>query len=237
VDLNLVLGTATGLLGVAVSVFIYRAQKRKKIVEYAVVAQTPLVTADAPSSLQLRFHGEVVEDVRLLTIAVANMGTDSIATSDFEGEPLKVQIAGRGDGAPRILSAEVRNPQPQALAPRLAVNGAILEIEPLILNAGDSFGIQMLTAGGEADVSVDGRVVGVSAIRRFDPESMGAGAWLSGLGSLMMICPAVVGIADIGGDSQTALAGGLYVLGIGLFVLGIWWGRKRKRYTRRFFED
>ena len=149
----------TTLLGVAV----FLLQRRRKELGYRVISRTPLVSveADVKEQVVVVFGGEIVTDVHLVMVEVVNWGNQAIVPDDYQ-RPLCVDL---GTGA-RVLSVGRVDSKPEGLD----VSASIVEsrdkvaVDPLLLNAGDSFTLKILVSTFSGAVSVGGRVVGVKEI-------------------------------------------------------------------------
>jgi len=159
------------VVGVAVSVFVYRRQRQFKSITYRVVASNRLVSVeDAVSdSVQLVYDGDEVNDVHLLQIAILNQGNMPITRQDFE-QPLSFDV---GEGA-SILNHEIVECKPAGMGVKLATPADHkVTIDPLLLNAGDEFTFQLLLTGYDNEKSLThaGRIVGVDRIGKSEAGS------------------------------------------------------------------
>lgn len=174
---------ATILVGFGVYWLTRRGTSKALSYDYTVVSVGG-VRADLPAELELTFRGVPVKDVSLVSITFRNSGKIPIQRSDFD-QDLIVSIPAQRIS--RVISNSARPPQPKVYSiqdpvctPRdLNVTArlpASLQrgtqnsfcIEPVLLNPGDHFTVVALISGFADQVSVAGRIVGVSRILRKD---------------------------------------------------------------------
>ncbi|MGN6827500.1 hypothetical protein [Paucibacter sp. M5-1] len=153
------------VIGVAVSVWIYRTDLSSKSLAVVLKSQTPIAASalDALKDVQVVHGGKPVPDPVLSLVTVTNDGSRPVATADFES-PILIDA----EGASLLVAAQVTARQPADLKPLLTVDGRTVSIAPMLLNPGDEFTLALLTAGKPTALRPAARVSGVSNIRLTD---------------------------------------------------------------------
>jgi hypothetical protein len=64
-----------------------------------------------------------------------------------------------------ILNAEILKTEPQNLGAKLSITTNSIELQPLLMNSGDSIDISTLVTSFDNNLMVDGRVVDIKMIR------------------------------------------------------------------------
>lgn len=146
---------------IAVFVIFFR-QIRKKTLTYTVLTNSDVIpeSREGKSNIQIHFKGKVVLQVRLIEIRIKNSGSLPIKPEDYI-EPLSLRLPNS-----EILSSEISDNQSLGayIETRLSDRSEIV-LSKTLLNPTDFFDVKVLLADGDADVSVAGRIVGVSKIR------------------------------------------------------------------------
>lgn len=149
-----------GALALVVTGLLFRADRKRRSLNFIIVENRSIVT-ETKFDVEVRHEGQTVASPRLIVWRVANGGSDPIPASDIEN-PLSLRI----DGA-KVLSAEVTHTRPRDLALRLEeVAANRVTIQKGLLNSFDLIEIQTLVDGNPLVLNVEGRVTGVSEIRR-----------------------------------------------------------------------
>ena len=137
-------------------------QLRKKTLTYTVLTNSGVVPGpeEGKSNIQIRYKGKVVRQVRLVEIRIKNSGSLPIKPEDYI-EPLSVRLPNS-----EILSSEVRDAHSLgAYIETKLSNQSEIVLGKTLLNPTDFFDVKVLLADGDADLSLVGRIVGVSKIR------------------------------------------------------------------------
>jgi len=146
---------------IAVFVIFFR-QIRKKTLTYTLLTNSEVIpeSREGKSNIQIHFKGKVVLQVRLIEIRIKNSGSLPIKPEDYI-EPLSLRLPNS-----EILSSEISDNQSLGayIETRLSDRSEIV-LSKTLLNPTDFFDVKVLLADGDADVSVAGRIVGVSKIR------------------------------------------------------------------------
>lgn len=140
--------------------------RRRKDLQYDVVSKAPLVSVseEARGRIKVLFDEEPVSSVSLAIIQITNRGSP-IPSVEFES-PLTVSMGADS----RIMSVEVMERQPDNLGVELSVDNGRIQIEPLLLNSGDSFTFKVIGTGFADNIEVEGRIVGIKEVRSRGPE-------------------------------------------------------------------
>jgi hypothetical protein len=147
---------------------IYLAQRPRKRVTYQRLASIPLLTVkeELAGRLSVIFDGKPAKMIRTTTLRIQNAGNLPIVSADFV-EPVWI----RAEVDAKIIAADVVDANPPSLRPVLSVAEYGAKLEPLLLNAGDSFVVKLLVQDGSEFAFLTGRVVGVRAFERVnDPD-------------------------------------------------------------------
>jgi hypothetical protein len=172
----------------AVVIAVLVKRRAQKSFTYRVLTDLPLVSrhAKSPGKLEVLYDKQPVDNIRVVEIELKNSGGVPIKEEDFKE---KITL---GFGNYALFEDSVESTHPKGLKAELffgdmdsKTNSETKEIElfilksvelgPLMLNAGDSIVIKLLTDAPETcKVTVSGRIEGVSAI-----TEKGAGNLLS----------------------------------------------------------
>lgn len=151
-------GGVVAVVGVMITVYFGRRQRNRKILAYQVSsARVVSVRDEAADKITILYDEHPVGDVRLLTLQVKCAGNVPIASADFE-RPLTLLL---GEKA-QVLKSEVVKTAPEDLNPQYAIRDSTLEIEPLLLNPGDSLEMTALVSDLDNADHLDGRIVGIN---------------------------------------------------------------------------
>ena len=146
-----------------IAVFVtFFLQIRKKTLTYTVLTYSDLalVSDEGKSNIQILYKGKVVPKVQLVEIRIKNSGNLPIKPEDYI-EPVSLRLPNS-----RILSSEVKDAHSfGAYIDTKLSNRSEIVLSKTLLNPADFFDIKILLDDGFADLSVVGRIVGVSKIQ------------------------------------------------------------------------
>lgn len=222
-DASAWIAAAIGAATLVVAVLAYRAQHKKMSLEYVVTVNARLLRRRLPRGLEIRHDGQLVDDATLSIIRIVNTGTEPIRQADFE-TPLLVSY----DGVDDLVSAAVVATRPPDLHPRITIQASDVWIDPLLLNPGDMIECQVLSSGRAEEVTLGGRIAGLTMQRRSKlpyPPGSGAEGEMVGFDRFMWFVFTPTMIAGIGllvafnGD-YTGLTQGL-VLAVVALIVGV----------------
>lgn len=130
---------------------------------------TPIVAniPGKPSELRVMYDSIELAHAEFVQVYVRNTGSGPISRRDFDG-PLTISLAHA-----RIVSARVGETIPSNLPVSIQTpDSARVLVSPLLLNPGDQLAISIIAAGNVPNVSVSGRVLGVTNVE-FAPDLFG----------------------------------------------------------------
>lgn len=141
----------------------YRDRVRKAITYHLSAPPVANVRHGGENHISILYNGEPVQDVRLLSLRIANTGNADIKAEDFE-TPFAVAL---GDNARVLGSPTVGDKNPPDLKPEVTVGDGELRIAPLLLNAagsgsaGDYFEVTAPVSRLTAEGQLRARIAGV----------------------------------------------------------------------------
>jgi hypothetical protein len=158
------IGALLALVSIILAVWIYVLQRAQKRIAFGYLQYRRLLTVaeEVKSRVTVLLDGNPVHDVGMLICGIKNSGNVPIASSDFVG-PIRLHIKNS-----TILSVSVPKQSPSNLAVTANTEGQTIVIQPLLLNPGDYFTVQLLLTGNW-DCNIDIRAVGVSALEEARP--------------------------------------------------------------------
>jgi hypothetical protein len=156
------LGSFIGLIALVITTWISLKGRAKKL-NYEVISQTSLLNFDLDSTipkLTLLFGNNPIHNAEIVLIRISNEGSVPIRPREFE-YPLKLAVGETSS----ILDAKLVRKHPDNLVVKLSLKDSkFLAIDPLLLNPGDYFLIQII-AMPEVNIRVKGRIAGIREIK------------------------------------------------------------------------
>ena len=162
IDYDYIIGHLLEIIIVIAAFVIFFLQIRKKTLTYTVLTNSGLVPVsyEVQSNIQILYKGKVVPKVRLVEIRIKNSGSLPIKPEDYI-EPLSLRLPNS-----KILASEVRDDHSVgAYIETKLSNRSEIVLSKTLLNPTEFFDVKILLADGDADLSVAGRIVGVSKIQ------------------------------------------------------------------------
>jgi hypothetical protein len=162
IDYDYIIGHLLEIIIIVAAFVIFFLQIRKKTLTYTVLTNSGLVpvSKEVKSDIQIRYKGKLVPEVRLVEIRIKNSGSLPIKPGDYI-EPLRIQLPNS-----KILSSEVRDAHSVgAYIETKLSNQSEIALSKTLLNPTDFFDVKILFADGADDLSVVGRIVGVTKIQ------------------------------------------------------------------------
>ena len=164
------LGPLMTTIGICISILLWNLNQRRKSLSYTILWRHPLLNFKgvARDQLDIRFRGENVSSSQLVVIRMFNSGHLPINLSDYQTD-LSIKL---NPGA-QILDAHVIETMPADLEERFKdpektlverLDAEKIVIRPILLNAGDSFTIQVLASNLIGNISIAGHVQGISRV-------------------------------------------------------------------------
>lgn len=153
-------GVAIAIIGIILTIIVYRRGKNKKIISYEVVSRVQLNSAsDAiKEDLKFFFKGQLVESLDLVLLKVSNSGNIPIRSED-----VKQNISFNFGCNANVLSAEIERSEPEELKPTFTYSDNKVTFEPFLMNQGDSVELKIIVDNFDG-IKTEGRVVGVKEI-------------------------------------------------------------------------
>lgn len=144
-----------GGVGIAVTIGVALWQKTKKVLGFETWPPAKLVSIEPKlrGRFKVTFDGKEVEGPHWGVIRVVNAGGAPIVRGDYE-TPVTIELPCT------IIQAHTYEEKPADLAPAITATGKTIQLEPMLLNPGDSFKIGLVTDGAPASPVWKGRVVG-----------------------------------------------------------------------------
>lgn len=148
------------------------SQRHKKELTYQIISEINLIKdpeLDEAEEIKIFVKGLQVSAVSLLLLRIKNTGNQPIISTDYE-EPIEISFHNY------ILSHKIENVVPEDLKVNLPLKlespGTVdpsyssFNIEPLLLNSGDTIDISVLIEGEAANnLQIKGRIIGVKHIK------------------------------------------------------------------------
>lgn len=154
------IGAVLAAIATGAAFWIYWLQRQTKELAFGIVSSRRLLSvADEVSSrVTVQLDGKAVTNLHLLVYGLKNSGHRAVAPSDFE-RPLSISFS---EG--QVVSAEVASQAPANLGVTLVVTESNIELQPLLLNAGDQILIQVLLSAPSPSESVSTRIIDVPTL-------------------------------------------------------------------------
>lgn len=154
-----------GLLGLLMPALFWLVDYSSKELDVVIISSTalsPIRNSFVPG-LELTLDGKSLDQPYMTVIEIINSGDLSIVAADFDS-PLQLNTGGEA----QIIRTELASVEPSSLKPDLDINGNLLILHPLLLNAGDKIRVNALTSGIKPIWKGEARIVGVSKINLTD---------------------------------------------------------------------
>lgn len=165
--IGFVVSTIVGLVAIAVSVYLYIRQKESKALVYDVIANNPLLSQEAMkelgNNLKMEYNNKQIDSLRLIVFRFFNAGNKPIEATEFHlNEPIEISFGNNGE----ILDKAVLDANPADVGKRvkLASDQNKLQIQPLLLNPGDTFTVKVITTCDQGPVIPTASISGVRQI-------------------------------------------------------------------------
>jgi hypothetical protein len=188
-----------GALALILSLVIYRLSRKKKSLSYEVLSESPLISIsdEIKDSLQVLFNGKPVENIHLLLVKFVNDGNVPVAANDYE-RPLTLRFK----DASTVIFADKIQVTPDNLTPSINISDQNVIVEPIMLNASDSFTIKVLISQYSGKFAVDARVLGIKSIQTPPKSDRKIKITLAAVSAAALVMLAVIGSAVLGQLSQ-----------------------------------
>ncbi len=161
-----ILSTVIAILAVLVPIILYLLSLPEKSLDYEIVSSSELIGEEFPiNDLELRIKGESVYKVILYTFRIGNSGSEPILKDDFE-RPISINLP----DDTKIYLTRLKKKQPENLTLKYEFNNNKLLIEPLLLNSGEEFEMELFSSSN-AYPAIDARIAGITKIKSKFPGS------------------------------------------------------------------
>ncbi|MBX9690360.1 MAG: hypothetical protein K2X27_26840 [Candidatus Obscuribacterales bacterium] len=170
-DVRLLAPIAT-CLAITVTIILWVLNQKRKELSFQIVKRQSLfmLKGEAKKHLRVYFADNLVEDLQIIVVKVMNTGHLPINSGEYQG---KLSI-NTGPGS-TVLMGSVIESNPADLDERNPQKGAdnsIIEglqadrlfLRPLLLNAGDSYCIQLIAKNISGRISLSGHIQGIKSI-------------------------------------------------------------------------
>lgn len=194
-NFNKALSLLLSFLGVIIPVFIWQYDQSPKGLELSMVSVAELQPNDVGISdgIVVSVDGVSLIAPFISLVDISNIGSKPILSSDFDGD---VTIATKNSA--RIIKARVVSTSPDSIDPKIKLVTDGLIIKPLLLNAGDSIRIMLVTDKARPIYSIRGRIVGVSNVLVKDSVADRAAKrhWMSLLSAIFLLIIYMINMMD-----------------------------------------
>jgi len=157
-----VAGFILGVLGIIMSLIIYRTSKRVKEPLWSIKNTLALPENLSSIGIKLSYHDKYIENIAISHVYFWNNGTQPITKSDIEGA-IRVVF----DPKSHILDASIvgKNPPSMDFTISLDTNANACNLDFQFLNRYDGVAIRIIHTGNQSTtVYLEGRIIGVSNI-------------------------------------------------------------------------
>jgi hypothetical protein len=238
-DLGTWIGVGVGVAALALAWLSYRSHRDRKRIEYVVTTKAGLLPGNVRHEVEVVHldSGVSINKPWLTIVRIVNTGDRAITANDFETK-LSINLV----GVRRILSATVTATRPADLEPELGFNGASIDIDPLLVNPGDAFQVQLLSDGEPSEVSITGRVADLEIVElRGLPYPPGSGdegemisfdkfIWWVLTPALIIVSGVVLGpLTDQSDAAKIAILGAAVLVAVVLYPMQVRYLVNRRR--------
>jgi hypothetical protein len=229
------IGAILALIAIAISILVFKLQRKRKRLSYNIVIDTPLLSVreDIEGKLKITYQRKRVKNIRLVEINFSNTGNVPITTSDYE-RPLKVCY---GDAA-SILTAEISNVEPSNLCATITSDTNSYTISPVLLNPKDSISVRVLLSDYDRNFTIDTRIIGIFKVQPVDEFSITSSILI--LLGLFFTLLGLGGITSMADNKNSPLliwkigfAIGSYLVGVFIFSFGL---RRNRRWSKKIYK-
>ena len=160
------ISTGLAIAAIALPIVLFIISIEDKNLEYEIISHSELVGKKIlVEGLQIKMKGETIDTLSIHSLKIQNSGSKPILTSDFE-KPLSIYFKNKA----KIFSIIVKKKNPENLSLTSRIIDNCLLIDPLLLNPGDEFEIDVYSSSNEHP-TINARIAGISNIARKSPES------------------------------------------------------------------
>lgn len=143
----------------------------KKAIEYAISEKSSINgmvfnKADWPQ-IKISYDGKDINNGTFITITITNAGSLPIKTDDFES-PLIIY----SDHSESITAFRAIDKFPENLPVTLSIINEGLKLEPMLMNPGDRFSVEIFGSEDFDILSATARIVGIESIRKKEMDNL-----------------------------------------------------------------
>ncbi|MBJ7575254.1 hypothetical protein [Luteimonas sp. MC1828] len=152
------IGAVLALVGLSITILFFIKQRRLKELSAGFLVKKHLISISESISdrVEMKLDGEHIENLKIYSFGIKNSGNVEIRKEDFE-KPISLSI---GDGA-KIVEFSITKFNPRSLKPVASGDARTILVEPLLLNSGDYFVLDVLATGASSTLDIECRVAGV----------------------------------------------------------------------------
>jgi len=155
-------GAALALLTILATFYLFWLQRQRKSLSYEVISSTNLlsISETIKDTLEVRRNGVPIPGLHLIVIRLTNTGNVPITTTDYE-TPITFSFKEAGI----VLEAQITTTRPKNIKATMEFDPTSVRLSPSLLNPKDSIELKILLTRFSGQVSVEGRIIGVSHIK------------------------------------------------------------------------
>jgi hypothetical protein len=207
---GVVVGAISLVVAVVLGIYTIRQSRlaNQKRLGYKIESNSPVIGSNAlgKDGWEISYEGVAVVDPFVMEILIKNSGKVPIIESDFVRPDGELTIL-PGTQARFVTVSEIQT-YVDGLKPLPAITETRIQIEPLLLNQGDSFKLVIVT-DGKASPNVTARIIGVEkGVEKLteDAKFRLSGPGLYGIAALLALYPLLVYVSEPGSSSLLMLA-------------------------------
>ena len=153
------------IAGLAVPIWLWRADLNAKSLSFQLASQVPLTTETAGTirGLEVLMDGIKIQSPTLSVVTLVNDGKKPLPTADFEA-PLELRVL---EGS-SVVRAEVTSTHPKDVEAKITWDKKVVRFTPVLLNPDETITVSILSEGAKPTFSPRARVIGVSSVEFID---------------------------------------------------------------------
>ncbi len=188
-DYKFLIYCGLAVITIITMIVIYYKQKNKKAFAYEVLAVEPLyfLNKQTKDRLKILFDDKPVKNPIILRFNFINSGNESILVEDFV-KPVSIAFGEKNE----ILSADIIDVAPSNLEMCLEVSNNLLTFQPALINPQDSFELRVILDDANENVSIYGRIKGVSKITQIRDSNLIK--YLMAVGLVLLVIAIILGL-------------------------------------------
>ena len=155
-----------GVIGILVAVGVAYWQRGQKKLWYSVIAVVPLIELDQNlmNRIHISYENKPIMAIWQAFVQIKNSGTVAIEPGDYHS-PIRIDFTKPWTAQDfLVLNVEIIRSQPKDLDIHWTTDEEGVTMQPVLLNAGDSFIVQVLLNGKVEKITVTGRISGIKEI-------------------------------------------------------------------------